>query len=200
MSRCDRSLAGRGSRTRCHQWPLTNAALKARSGGHRPAFCRPPPRPGVRPATLLTDVQLQKPPVDEHSASLQELRQLIDTLGWDIVGTLTQKPQAFTAASLIGSGKLDERSRESLTQGRERGVRSRTHADTSPEHQRATGVEVYDRPAVILEMPASPFTRSSAVKRGTASARCKESSKQTNMNLACSRSSHWKLNESRSLS
>jgi GTP-binding protein HflX len=56
----------------------------------------------VRPATILIDVQLQKTPAEEHDASLQEVRQLIETLGWDIVGTLTQKLQSPTAASLIG--------------------------------------------------------------------------------------------------
>lgn len=62
----------------------------------------------VRPATILVDVQLQKTAAEEHGASLQELRQLVETLGWDIVGTLTQKLQSPTAASLIGPGKLNE--------------------------------------------------------------------------------------------
>jgi GTPase len=61
----------------------------------------------VRPATILVDVQLQKTPPEEHDASLQELTQLIETLRWDIVGTLTQKLQYPTAASLIGPGKLE---------------------------------------------------------------------------------------------
>ena len=58
----------------------------------------------VRPATILVDVQLQKTAAEEHGASLQELRQLVETLGWDIVGTLTQKLQSPTAASLIVAG------------------------------------------------------------------------------------------------
>src|ERR1700747_2361713 len=53
----------------------------------------------VRPTTILLDVQLQKTPSEEQGASLQELRHLIETLGWDIVGTLTQKLQFSTAAS-----------------------------------------------------------------------------------------------------
>src|ERR1700757_1363884 len=108
----------------------------------------------VRPATILLDGQLQKTPAEEHGASLQELRQLIETLGWDIVGTLTQKLQSLTAASLIGPGKLEElgelvkapRKAESvvfdheLTPTQVRNIRE------------ATGVEVYDRPAIILEI------------------------------------------------
>ena len=57
-----------------------------------------PSESDVRPATILVDVQLQKTPADEHGASLQELRQLIETLGWNIVGTLTQKLRSPTAA------------------------------------------------------------------------------------------------------
>jgi 50S ribosomal subunit-associated GTPase HflX len=60
-----------------------------------------------RPVTILIDVQLHKTPAEEHGASLQELRRLIETLGWDIVGTLAQKLQSPTAASLIGPGKLE---------------------------------------------------------------------------------------------
>jgi 50S ribosomal subunit-associated GTPase HflX len=87
----------------------------------------------VRPATILVDVQLQKTPAEEHDASLQELRQLIETLRWDIVGTLTQKLQSPTAASLIGPGKLEEL-RASAPQGRKRGIRSRTNPQTSQKH------------------------------------------------------------------
>ena len=45
----------------------------------------------IMPTTILVDVHLQKTDVDEHDASLQELRQLIETLGWKIAGALTQK-------------------------------------------------------------------------------------------------------------
>jgi len=108
----------------------------------------------VRPATILVDVQLQKTPAEQRDASLQELRQLIETLRWDIVGTLAQKLQSPTAASLIGPGKLEELSElvkapckaesvvfdHELTPTQVRNIRE------------ATGVEVYDRPAVILEI------------------------------------------------
>ena len=107
-----------------------------------------------RPATVLVDVQLQKTPADEHGASLQELRQLIDTLGWEIVGTLTQKLQAPTAASLIGSGKLEELS--DLVKAPRKAESVVFDHELTPTQVRnireATGVEVYDRPAVILEI------------------------------------------------
>src|SRR3989475_13201396 len=104
--------------------------------------------------TILVDVQLQRTDTGEHDASLHELRQLIDTLGWKIAGTLTQKMSSVTAASLIGPGKLEELSElvksppevdsvvfdHELTTTQVRNVRE------------ATGVDVYDRPAIILEI------------------------------------------------
>ena len=113
-----------------------------------------PTESDVRRATVVVDAQLQKTPADEHDASLQELRQLIDTLGWDIVGTLTQKVQAFTAASLIGSGKLEELS--DLVKAPRKAESVVFDHELTPTQVRnireATGVEVYDRPAVILEI------------------------------------------------
>jgi GTPase len=108
----------------------------------------------VRPAAILIDVQLQKTPAEEHDASLQELRQLIETLGWDIVGTLTQKLQSPTAASLIGPGKLQELSElVKAPRNAESVVFDRELTPTQVRSIReATGVEVYDRPAVILEI------------------------------------------------
>jgi GTPase len=97
---------------------------------------------------------LQKTAAEEHGTPLQELRQLVETFGWDIVGTLTQKLQSPTAVSLIGPGKLNELSElvkapciaesvvfdHELTPTQVRNIRE------------ATGVEVYDRPAIILEI------------------------------------------------
>src|SRR5882762_11637176 len=62
----------------------------------------------ARPATILVDVQLQKTAAEEHAASLQELRQLVETLGWDIVGTLTQKSlmRALTLSEVLVADRL----------------------------------------------------------------------------------------------
>jgi GTP-binding protein HflX len=108
----------------------------------------------ISPATILVDVQLQRTGAGEHNASLEELRQLIETLGWKIAGTLTQKMSSLTAASLIGRGKLEELSAlvkaspevdsvvfdHELTMTQVRKIRE------------ATGVDVYDRPAIIIEI------------------------------------------------
>src|SRR6202166_3170553 len=108
----------------------------------------------VRPATILVDVELQKTATEDHDASLQELRRLIETLGWDIVGTLTQKLQSPTAASFIGPGKLEELS-ELVKAPRKAESVVLDHKLTPTQVRnirQATGVEVYDRPAVILEI------------------------------------------------
>jgi GTP-binding protein HflX len=114
----------------------------------------PPSESAVRPATVLIDVQLQKTPAEDHDASLQELRRLIETLGWDIVGTLTQKLQSPTAASFIGPGKLEELSE--LVKAPRKAESVVFDHELTPTQVRnireATGVEVYDRPAVILEI------------------------------------------------
>jgi GTP-binding protein HflX len=108
----------------------------------------------LRPATILIDMQLQKTPAEEHDASLQELRQLIATLGWDIVGALTQKLHSPTAVSLIGPGKLEELSE--LVKAPRKAESVVFDHELTPTQVRnireATGVEVYDRPAVILEI------------------------------------------------
>jgi len=113
-----------------------------------------PSKSEVRPATILVDVQLQKTATEEHAASLQELRQLVETLGWDIVGTLTQKLQSPTAASLIGPGKLNELSE--LVKAPSMAESVVFDHELTPTQVRnireATGVEVYDRPAIILEI------------------------------------------------
>src|SRR6202163_3292541 len=99
-------------------------------------------------------MQIQKTHAEEHDASLQELRQLIETLGWEIVGMLTQKLHSPAAASLIGLGKLDELSQ--LVKAPRKAESVVFDHELTPTQVRnireATGVEVYDRPAIILEI------------------------------------------------
>ena len=105
------------------------------------------------PTTILVDVQLQRTDAREHDASLQELRQLIETLGWKIAGTLTQKMSSLNAASLIGAGKLEELSE--LVRTLEVDSVAFDHELTTTQVRNireATGVDVYDRPAIILEI------------------------------------------------
>ena len=62
----------------------------------------PPPR------ALVTGVQLPNVTDAEFDASLQELRQLARTLGYETVGTFTQKRTRFDPAAYFGVGKREE--------------------------------------------------------------------------------------------
>jgi GTP-binding protein HflX len=89
----------------------------------------------------------------EFEASLTELRQLAKTLGFGVVGTLTQKRAGFDAAAYFGTGK-----REELRLMREQHAVDVVLIDheISPSQQfnlaKEVGCEVMDRSMVILEI------------------------------------------------
>ena len=62
------------------------------------------------PIPLAVLVGIQTSDVDDvaHEASLEELGRLVKTLGYEVVGTLSQKREGTGAAMLLGSGKLAE--------------------------------------------------------------------------------------------
>jgi GTP-binding protein HflX len=62
------------------------------------------------PIPLAVLVGIQTPDVDDiaHEASLEELGRLVKTLGYEVVGTVSQKRDGTGAGSLLGSGKLAE--------------------------------------------------------------------------------------------
>ena len=64
-------------------------------------------RPPV-PRAILVGVQL--PGVDDvaHAASIEELGRLVKTLGYEVVGTLSQKRDALDGATVLGKGRLAE--------------------------------------------------------------------------------------------
>jgi GTPase len=55
-------------------------------------------------------VAIQTPAVDDvaHAASLEELGRLVKTLGYDVVGTLSQKRDAIDGGTVLGKGRLAE--------------------------------------------------------------------------------------------
>ena len=62
------------------------------------------------PTPLAVLVGIQMPEIDDaaHEASLEELGRLVKTLGYEVIGTLSQKREGTGAAALLGSGKLAE--------------------------------------------------------------------------------------------
>src|ERR1700686_1241042 len=64
-------------------------------------------RPPV-PRAILVGIQL--PNVDDvaHAASLEELGHLVKTLGYEVVGTLSQKRDGIGGGTVLGKGRLEE--------------------------------------------------------------------------------------------
>ncbi len=61
-----------------------------------------------RPRAILVGVQLPDVSDVDHASDLAELGRLVHTLGFDVVGTVTQRREALAAAAVLGEGKLKE--------------------------------------------------------------------------------------------
>src|SRR5258705_7771195 len=61
-----------------------------------------------RPKAVLVSVQLSGVTDAEQQSSLKELKSLCQTLGFEVVGQVTQKRTGLGAATLLGQGKLKE--------------------------------------------------------------------------------------------
>ena len=66
------------------------------------------PTEAPRPRAVLVGVQLAGVTDAEQRSSLTELKRLCETLGFDVVGEVTQKRKGLGAATLLGEGKLAE--------------------------------------------------------------------------------------------
>ena len=62
---------------------------------------------------ILVGIQLPRLPESELNSSLAELSRLVNTLGYEVVGRLTQKRASTTGAVVLGEGKLRELARHS---------------------------------------------------------------------------------------
>src|SRR5689334_8094008 len=61
-----------------------------------------------RPRAVLVGVQLTGVTDADHEASVAELERLVDTLGFDVVGRVSQKRTTLAGAAGLGGGKLKE--------------------------------------------------------------------------------------------
>ena len=66
------------------------------------------PTEAPRPKAVLVGVQLSGVTDAEQRSSLKELERLCETLGFEVVGEVTQKRKGLGAATLLGQGKLVE--------------------------------------------------------------------------------------------
>lgn len=125
----------------------------------------------IRPRAILVGVPLPDMTDEENEQSLSELARLAKTLGYDVVERISQRRQSLSGGTVLGEGKLRELAE--YTGGR--GYVSRKKKDASPEEpdedvldavifdceltpsqlanlQNATGAEVLDRTAVIVQI------------------------------------------------
>jgi len=100
-------------------------------------------------------VAVQRPSTSdvEFEASLTELRQLAKTLGFEVVGTFTQKRAGFDSAGYLGAGKRKELHDQVLLDHADLIL---VDHDISPSQahnlEKEAGCEVMDRAMVILEI------------------------------------------------
>ncbi len=62
----------------------------------------------ARPRAVLVSVQLPEVTDEEHAADLAELARLVDTLGYAVAATITQKRSHVEHGAVLGEGKLQE--------------------------------------------------------------------------------------------
>ena len=129
------------------------------------------PSPPEQKSKVAVIAAVQLPDVSdaEFEASLNELRELAKTLGYDVIRTFTQKRASFDTVAYLGKGKLDEIrqfvSNESGQDGADEAARTVPTSDIqvdavlvdhdiSPSQARnlenEVGCEVMDRTMVIL--------------------------------------------------
>src|SRR4051795_10380103 len=130
---------------------------------------------------------VQRPSVNdlEFDASLEELRQLAKTLGFEVVGRFTQKRTGFDSAAYFGTGKREEL--RALCEQDGVNVVLIDH-EISPSQAfnlaKEAGCEVMDRTMVILEIfhrhAASRFARAQVeiARLGYMGPRLREAAKQ----------------------
>src|SRR3954471_14754789 len=130
---------------------------------------------------------VQRPSVNdlEFDASLEELRQLAKTLGFEVVGKFTQKRTGFDSAAYFGTGKREEL--RALCEQDGVNVILIDH-EISPSQAfnlaKEAGCEVMDRTMVILEIfhrhAASRFARAQVeiARLGYMGPRLREAAKQ----------------------
>jgi len=63
-------------------------------------------RASERPAAVLVAVQLNTVSDEDHEADLAELGRLVHTLGYDVVGRVSQRRSSVSKGAVLGQGKL----------------------------------------------------------------------------------------------
>src|SRR3979409_2758820 len=64
-------------------------------------------RPYV-PRAILVGIQIPGVAARAHAADIEELGRLVSTLGYEVVGTISQKRDEIDGAMVLGKGRLEE--------------------------------------------------------------------------------------------
>src|SRR6266566_6103438 len=96
------SPSGGGARYPDPSWGSKGSTWKPRS------TIMSAPTEAPRPKAVLVGVQLSGVTDAVQRSSLKELKRLCETLGFEVVGEVTQKRKGLGAATLLGAGKLVE--------------------------------------------------------------------------------------------
>ncbi len=88
---------------------------------------------------MLVSVQTPERSDEQHAADLAELTRLVDTLGYDVVNTVTQRREGLSKALVLGEGKLKELA--ALTGGRGHVASSVPVKKDKARQRRGEGVE-----------------------------------------------------------
>ena len=95
-----------------------------------------------RPPAVLVSVQTPERSDEQHAADLAELTRLVDTLGYDVVNTVSQRREGLSKALVLGEGKLKELA--ALTGGRGHVASSVPAKKDKARQRRGEGVEEFD--------------------------------------------------------
>ncbi len=105
---------------------------------------------------VLVGVQLPADEDAEFEASLQELQRLVETLGYEVVGQVTQRRKTPEASTVVGVGKLKELADWTNGNGEIRADKVIFDCDLTPNQlknlEKELEVEVLDRTGVIVEI------------------------------------------------
>src|ERR1700688_3293074 len=101
---CRQTVAGDGGLAVCLPRNVLGTGHTSKGAGESRIMETKPPVPRA----ILVGVQT--PDVDDvaHAASLEELGRLVKTLGYEVVGTVSQKRDEIGGGTVLGKGRLEE--------------------------------------------------------------------------------------------
>lgn len=101
---------------------------------------------------VLVGIQLPDVSDTNFQSSLAELQRLVETLGFEVMGTLTQKRKSISPSTAIGEGKVKELVEWTQSKVDKVIFDQELTPNQLSNLQQATGAEILDRSGVIVEI------------------------------------------------